>query len=41
MTWLAISVSPCHEVVVTFPEGPLGVGFVPLDWERGQGAQVW
>ena len=30
-----------NEVTVTFPEGPLGLGFAPLDWEQKVGAQVW
>jgi len=34
------------EVTVVFPAPgasttPLGLGFAPLDWERGVGAQVW
>ena len=30
-----------REVKATFPSGPLGLGFAPLDWEWGRGAQVW
>jgi hypothetical protein len=30
-----------REVRVTFPSGPLGLGFAPLDWDLGKGAQVW
>ena len=26
---------------VRFPDGPLGLGFAPYDWDEGTGAQVW
>ena len=26
---------------VSFPDGPLGLGFAPYDWDKGTGAQVW
>ena len=26
---------------VRFPDGPLGLGFAPYDWDKGTGAQVW
>ena len=26
---------------VRFPDGPLGLGFAPYDWDTGTGAQVW
>ena len=37
----ALDATRDRRVEVTFGHGPLGLGFAPMNWETGTGAQVW